>query len=196
MNNREAKVYRKTNETEVRVRLNLDGRGQYKIKTGIGFFDHMLGLFTRHGLFNLELDVQGDRHVDDHHTVEDVGLVLGEAIGKALGEPLGIKRYAASILPMDEALVMVVLDLAGRSGCWFAAPLSGKIGSFDAELIEDFFIALSRGGNLTLHVKVFYGRNPPHMAEARFKAFGRALDEATQIDPRIGSVPSTKGTLR
>ena len=195
MNDREAKLSRKTNETEVRVRLNLDGKGESAINTGVGFLDHMLTLFAVHGLFNLEVQAKGDRHVDDHHTVEDVGIVLGEAIGKALGERIGIKRYGTSILPMDETLGLVSLDLSGRSACQFDAPLTGKIGTFDAELIEDFFVAVSRGAAVTLHAKIFYGRNQHHAAEALFKAFGRALDEATQIDPRIEGVPSSKGKL-
>ncbi len=195
MNNREAKLSRKTTETEVRVRLNLDGKGESIINTGVGFLDHMLASFAVHGLFTLEVQANGDRHVDDHHTVEDVGIVLGEAIGKALGERCGIRRYGTSILPMDETLGMVSLDLSGRSACQFDAPLTGKIGTFDAELLEDFFIAVSRGGAFTLHAKIFTGRNQHHTAEALFKAFGRALDEATQIDPRIEGVPSSKGKL-
>jgi len=195
MNDREAKLSRKTIETEVGVRLTLDGKGEYKVNTGVGFLDHMLALFAVHGLFNLEVQAKGDRHVDDHHTVEDVGIVLGEAIGKALGERRGIRRYATSILPMDETLGLVSLDLSGRSTCQFDAPLTGKIGTFDAELIEDFFVAVSRGAAVTLHAKIFAGRNRHHAAEALFKAFGRALDEATQIDPRIEGVPSSKGKL-
>jgi len=195
MSDREAKLSRKTNETQVRMRLNLDGKGESRITTGIGFLDHMLTSFAVHGLFDLELEASGDRNVDDHHTVEDVGIVLGQAIGKALKERLGIRRYATSILPMDESLAMVALDLSGRSACWFDAPLAGKIGAFDAELIEEFFVAVSRGGDLTLHVKILAGGNRHHMAEALFKAFGRALDEATRIDPRVGGVPSSKGKL-
>ncbi len=195
MSDREAQLSRKTTETEVRVRLNLDGRGESAINTGIGFLDHMLALFAVHGLFNLEVQANGDRHVDDHHTVEDVGIVLGEAIGKALGERRGIRRYATTILPMDETLGMVSLDLSGRSACQFDAPLAGKIGAFDAELIEEFFVAVSRGGGLALHAKILAGGNQHHMAEALFKAFGRALDEATRIDPRVGGVPSSKGKL-
>jgi len=195
MNDRETTLSRKTNETEVRVRLNLDGKGESAINTGVGFLDHMLTLFAVHGLFNLEVQVKGDRHVDDHHTVEDVGIVLGEAIGKALGERRGIRRYGTAILPMDETLGLISLDLSGRSTCQFDAPLTGKIGPFDAELIEEFFIAVSRGGDLTLHAKILAGGNQHHMAEALFKAFGRALDEATRIDPRIEGVPSSKGKL-
>lgn len=195
MNVREAKLSRKTSETEVRVRLALDGKGESAINTGVGFLDHMLALFALHGLFNLEVQAKGDRHVDDHHTVEDVGIVLGEAIGKALGERRGIRRYGMSLLPMDETLGLVCLDLAGRSVCQFEAPLAGKIGTFDAELIEEFLIATSRGGAFTLHAKVLYGRNQHHMAEALFKAFGRALDEAVQLDPRMEGVPSSKGRL-
>lgn len=195
MSDREAQLSRETNETEIRVRLNLDGKGESKITTGIGFLDHMLTSFAVHGLFDFEVEATGNRNVDDHHTVEDVGIVLGQAIGKALGERLGIRRYAASIIPMDESLAMVALDLSGRSACRFDAPLAGKIGAFDAELIEEFFVAVSRGGALTLHAKILAGGNQHHMAEALFKAFGRALDEATRIDPRVGGVPSSKGKL-
>ena len=195
MSDREAQLSRKTSETEVRVRLDLDGKGDSRITTGLGFLDHMLTSFAVHGLFDLELEAKGDRNVDDHHTVEDVGIVLGEAIGKALGERRGIRRYATSILPMDETLGMVSLDLSGRSACQFDAPLAGKIGAFDAELIREFFVAVSRGGDLTLHAKILAGGNQHHAAEALFKAFGRALDEATRIDPRVGGVPSSKGKL-
>ena len=195
MNDREARLSRKTSETEVRVRLGLDGRGESRITTGIGFFDHMLTSFAVHGLFDLEVEAKGDRNVDDHHTVEDVGIVLGQAIGEALGERRGIKRYATTILPMDETLGMVSLDLSGRSACQFDAPLTGKIGAFDAELIEEFFVAISRGGDLTLHAKILAGGNQHHAAEALFKAFGHALDEATQIDQRMEGVPSSKGKL-
>lgn len=195
MSDRKSEVIRKTEETDVRVRLSLDGRGTYKVATGIGFFDHLLSLFAKHGLFDLELEARGDLEVDGHHTVEDVGIVLGETIKEALGDKEGIKRFGTSIIPMDESLGMVSLDLSGRTACLFDAPLKGKIGTFDAELIEEFFIAVSRGGSLTLHARLFYGRNAHHMAEALFKAFGKALDEATQIDKRIEGVLSTKGRL-
>jgi imidazoleglycerol-phosphate dehydratase len=195
MNARKAEVSRKTSETEVRVRLSLDGKGESVINTRIGFLDHMLASFAVHGRFNLEVQAKGDLHVDNHHTVEDVGIVLGKAIGKALEERHGIRRYGTSILPMDETLGMVSLDLSDRSLCQFDTPLTGKIGTFDAELIEEFFIAISRGGAFTLHAKILAGRNQHHMAEALFKAFGRALDAATQIDPKIEGAPSSKGTL-
>jgi imidazoleglycerol-phosphate dehydratase len=193
---REAEVRRKTGETDIRVRLNLDGKGKYKVNTGIGFLDHMLSLFAKHGLFDLTLKTRGDLVVDDHHTVEDVGITLGEAIREALGKKEGIRRFGTSFIPLDESLGMVSIDLSGRSACSFDAPLKGKIGGFDAELIEEFFIAVSRGGSLTLHAKLFYGRNAHHMAETLFKAFGRALDEATQLDKRIEGVPSTKERLQ
>jgi len=195
MNDREATLSRKTSETDIRIRLALDGRGECRVNTGIGFLDHMLALFAVHGLFDLEVQAEGDRHVDDHHTVEDVGIVLGEAIGTALGAKRGIRRYGTAILPMDETLAMVCLDLSGRSACQFDAPLTGRIGAFDAELIEECFVAVSRGGAFTLHVKILAGKNQHHIAEALFKAFGRALDEATQIDPRMEGVPSSKGRL-
>lgn len=196
MRDREAELRRKTGETDVRVKLNLDGSGEYKVNTGIGFLDHMFCLFARHGVFDLTLEAKGDLKVDLHHTVEDVGISLGEAIKEALGGKEGIRRFGTSITPMDESLGMVSIDLSGRTACCFDAPLEGKIGTFDAELIEEFFISVTRGGSLTLHAKLFYGRNAHHMVEALFKAFGRALDEATQIDERIVGVLSTKGKLQ
>jgi len=195
MSNRRVEIHRKTDETDIEGRLDLDGSGKYKIDTGIGFLNHMLSLLTKHGLFDLELTVKGDLEVDFHHTVEDVGISLGKAIDESLGEKEGIRRYGTAIIPMDESLGMVSIDLSGRTAYRIDTPLNGKIGTFDAELIEEFFIAVSRGGSLTLHAKVFYGRNAHHMAEALFKAFGRALDEATRIDERVVGVPSTKGKL-
>lgn len=196
MSDRKAQVRRKTDETDVKVRLALDGRGDHKVDTGIGFLDHLLSLFAKHGLFDLTLEARGDLEVDDHHTVEDVGIALGEAIKQALGGKERIRRFGTSIIPMDESLAMVSIDLIGRTACHFDALLKGKIGTFDAELIEEFFIAVSRGGSLALHAKLFYGRNAHHMAEALVKALGRALDEASQIDERIVGVPSTKGRLQ
>lgn len=195
MNDREAAISRKTNETDTSLSLRLDGTGRASVRTGIGFLDHMLTLFAVQGLFDLDLRVEGDREVDDHHTVEDVGIALGEAVSEALGERRGILRYGTLTVPMDESLALISLDLSGRSGCWVEAPLAGKIGTFDAELIEEFFVGFSRGGRLTLHARILAGKNRHHMAEALFKAFGRALDEATAIDPRRDDVPSSKGSL-
>ncbi len=195
MSDREAAISRRTNETDISLGLRLDGTGQPSVRTGIGFLDHMLTLFAVHGLFDLDLRVEGDREVDDHHTVEDVGIALGEAVSEALGERSGIRRYGAFTVPMDESLALVALDLSGRGGCWVETPFAGKIGAFDAELIEEFFVGFSRGGRLTLHARILAGKNRHHMAEALFKAFGRALDEAIAIDPRRDGVPSSKGSL-
>ncbi len=195
MSDRQAARRRWTNETDVRVQLKLDGKGRCDIEAGIGFFDHMLTQFAVQGLFDLHVRVDGDRQVDDHHAVEDVGIVLGEVVSEAIGERARIARYGSSIIPMDEALALAAIDLSGRAACWLEAELSGKIGSFDAELVEEFFTGFSRGGALTLHARILAGRNRHHMAEALFKALGRALDAATQIDPRREDVPSSKGTL-
>lgn len=196
MNDREATVKRETSETNVNVDLKLDGTGAYSIQTGIGFLDHMLTQVAVQGVFDLSIRAVGDRHVDDHHTVEDVGLSLGQALSEATGDRAGIRRYGESIVPMDESLALVVVDLSGRSGCWVEAPLKGLIGTFDAELVEEFFVGFSRGGRLTLHAKILSGVNRHHMAEALFKAFGRALDEATCVDVRRSSIASSKGTLQ
>jgi imidazoleglycerol-phosphate dehydratase len=195
MSDREATISRRTNETDISLGLRLDGAGQLSVRTGIGFLDHMLTLFAVQGLFDLDLRVEGDREVDEHHTVEDVGIALGDAVSEALGARSGIRRYGTFTVPMDESLALVALDLSGRSGCWVEAPLTGKIGTFDAELIEEFFVGFSRGGRLTLHARILAGTNRHHMAEALFKAFGRALAEAIAIDPRRDGVPSSKGSL-
>jgi len=195
MSRREATIRRETSETDVSVGLKLDGTGASTIETGIGFFDHMLIQVAVHGLLDLNVRAIGDRHVDNHHTVEDVGLILGEALCCATGERTCIRRYGSSIVPMDESLALVAIDLSGRSGCWIEAPSADKIGSFDAELIEEFFVGFSRGGRLTLHARILRGGNRHHMAEALFKAFGRALDDATAIDRRRDGVPSSKGSL-
>ena len=195
MSNRQATVRRKTTETDVNVDLMLDGDGTHSIETGMGFFDHMLSQFAVQGLFSLNVRAEGDRHIDDHHTVEDVGFVLGGALCDATGERTGIRRYGTAIVPMDESLALVALDLSGRSGCWVETPVTGRVGTFDAELIEEFFAAFARGGRLTVHARILAGSNRHHMAEALFKAFGRALDEATAIDSRRVGVPSSKGAL-
>jgi imidazoleglycerol-phosphate dehydratase len=193
---REAVLERKTNETQISCKLELDGSGISKIDTGIGFFDHMLDGFTRHGLFDLDLSVTGDLLVDGHHTVEDTGIVLGNAIAKAIGDKKGIKRYGQMILPMDDALVLCAVDLCGRPYFSYDAKFDvERIGYLDTELIREFFYAISYSAGMNLHIKVLSGVNSHHIAEAMFKAFAKALDEATTFDPRITNVLSTKGTL-
>jgi len=195
MSDREATVRRTTSETDVELTLKLDGVGEGTIATGVGFLDHLLTQFAVHGLFRLDVRAAGDRHIDDHHTVEDVGLALGEAISSAVGDRAGIGRYGAATIPMDESLALVAVDLSGRSGCWVDAPLTGTIGAFDAELIEEYFVGVSRGGRMTVHARILAGTNRHHMAEALFKAFGRAMDRATTLDPRRAGVSSSKGFL-
>lgn len=193
---RTATVARNTAETAITAAVNIDGTGQADIATGIGFFDHMLNLWTRHGLFDLTLTVQGDLEVDGHHSVEDAGIVLGQALLKALGDKAGIKRYGTVFVPMDETLAMVSLDISGRPFLVYEAALPPvRIGEFDSELLEEFLRALAVHAGLTLHVRVLYGKNAHHIVEAVFKALGRALDEATRKDERIVGVMSTKGTL-
>jgi imidazoleglycerol-phosphate dehydratase len=193
---RKAEIRRKTKETEVFLRLDLDGCGRYSIATDIPFFDHMLSLLTYHGSIDLSLKAKGDIGVDSHHTVEDVGICLGEGIKKALGEGKGIQRYGMSMIPMDEALGSVVLDLSMRPCLVFNMKMRRtKIGSFDLELVEEFFRALCNHGRITLHINLLYGRNSHHMVEAVFKGFGRALREAVSFDERASQVPSTKGML-
>lgn len=189
-------VTRNTKETEIGVTLNLDGSGRCNIDTGIGFFDHMLNGFARHGLFDLEVICNGDLEVDSHHTIEDVGIVLGEAIKRAVGDKKAIKRYGSMILPMDEALVLCAVDLSGRPylsfDCEYTVP---KIGEMDTEMFREFFYALSYSAGINLHIKKISGMNNHHIAEASFKAFAKALDEATMYEPRIEGVWSTKGIL-
>lgn len=193
---RKAEVKRKTNETDIVLSINLDGSGKSEVETGVGFLDHMLELFAKHGLFDFKVKAMGDLHVDAHHTVEDIGISLGLALKEALGDKKSIKRYGASYVPMDEALAMVALDLSGRPFLVFEANFSSdKVGEMDTELIEEFFRAVAHNAGMNLHIKVFYGSNNHHIAEAIFKAFGRALDEATGIDGRIEGVMSTKGVL-
>jgi len=193
---RQAKISRKTTETSVTIRLNLDGRGDYQIQTSIPFLDHMLELFGRHGLFDLSIQAQGDTDVDFHHTVEDVGICLGKAFRKALGEKQGIVRYGYASIPMDETLAQVSIDISGRPHLTFNASLpKEKIGNFDLELAQEFFRALSNQLKATLHINLIYGENLHHILEAMFKATARALDQATALDARNGSIPSTKGTL-
>jgi len=193
---RTASLERITGETAIKVSLNLDGSGQSQIATGIGFFDHMLILFSKHGLFDLTVTANGDIYVDGHHTVEDTGIVLGQALAQALGDKAGIKRYGTAFVPMDEALAMVSLDISGRPFLVFDAALpSEQVGQFDSELTEEFLRALSVHAGLTLHVRLLSGKNTHHIIEAIFKALGRALDEATRQDDRIKGVMSTKGML-
>ena len=194
---RTADVDRTTKETAVRVRLDLDGVGTTKIATGVGFFDHMLEQLGRHSGLDLEIDAEGDLTVDSHHTVEDVGIALGTAIGEALGDKRGIRRYGWSAVPMEEALVLVALDLSGRPFLAFDAPVPGEqIGTYDPELTEEFFVALTRSGGITLHVRLLSGRNSHHIVEGVFKAVAKALRIAVELDPRAGGeVPSTKGVL-
>lgn len=196
MAERIAEVSRKTKETEINLTLNLDGAGKSTIKTGIGFFDHMLEGFSRHGFFDLDLTIQGDLQVDGHHSVEDAGIVLGSAIKQALGDKVGIKRYGSSLLPMDDALCMCALDLCGRPYFVFDCDFTvEKVGYLDTELVREFFYAISYSAGMNLHIKMLSGMNNHHMIEAMFKAFAKALDEATSTDPRLQDVLSTKGSL-
>lgn len=193
---RKATVSRKTGETEITVAINLDGAGTAKVHTGIGFFDHMLNSFSRHGFFDLEAEAKGDLHVDCHHTVEDTGIVLGTAIRQALGEKKAVRRYGSVMLPMDETLVLCALDLSGRPYFVYDVPFQGeRIGEFDTQMVKEFFYAVSYSCGMNLHIKKLYGENDHHIAEAVFKAFAKALDEASGLDPRISSVLSTKGSL-
>jgi imidazoleglycerol-phosphate dehydratase len=194
---REATIDRTTSETSIRTRLNLDGKGTAKVSSGIPFFDHMLTLFARHGLFDLDLAAKGDIEVDFHHTVEDAGITLGQALTKALGDKKGIRRYGFAYVPMDEALVRAVVDLSGRPYLAYSPPSSVEPigGNFSFQLVEEFLRAFSVSGGMNLHVDILAGRDAHHMAEGVFKALARALDVATQIDPRVEGVPSTKGVL-
>lgn len=194
---RTATIQRTTAETDISLSLNLDGSGKGELNTGIGFLDHMLSLFARHGRFDLVISCKGDTGVDDHHSAEDIGIALGEALKAALGDKRGIRRYGSLMLPMDEALVLCALDLSGRATLRYRASIpSQKIGTFDTELIQEFFLALSRTAGITLHIQQLDGENSHHIAEAMFKAFGRALKEAVSIDPDAADeIPSTKGVL-
>ena len=193
---REATVTRKTQETNIKISLNLDGTGVSNIETGIGFFDHMLAGFAKHGLYDMDVRVSGDLEVDGHHTVEDTGIVLGQAIAQALGDKKGIKRYGSMILPMDETLVMSAVDLCGRPYFVMDAEFeSPMVGDFDTQLVREFFYAVSYSAAMNLHLRVITGLNDHHKIEAMFKAFAKALDEASTFDPRIIDVLSTKGAL-
>ncbi len=196
MENRMAVINRKTKETEINMELNLDGSGKSQVETGIGFFNHMLESFARHGFFDLKLVVKGDLYVDAHHTVEDTGIVLGQAIKSALAEKEGIKRYGSFLLPMDEALVLCAIDLSGRPYLSYDLNFTvDKVGYLDTELVKEFFYALSYSAGMNLHIKLINGGNNHHVVEAAFKAFAKALDEACSLDPRIQGVLSTKGTI-
>ena len=189
-------VARKTKETDIQLQLRLDGAGRYEVATGIPFLDHMLELFARHGFFDLTVRARGDLEVDYHHTVEDVGLALGQALRDALGDKSGIRRFGESSVPLDEALVTTVVDLSGRPFLVYDVKIKqAKIGSFDVELIHDFLLALTNQTGMNLHVRMASGRNPHHIVEATFKSLARALDLATQRDSRISGVLSTKGIL-
>ena len=193
---RTAELTRKTKETDITVSLNLDGTGKSQVNTGIGFFDHMLEGFSRHGFFDLVVEIKGDLQVDGHHSVEDCGIVLGSAIRDALGDKKGIRRYGSSILPMDDALALCAVDLCGRPYFAFECDFSvERVGELDTELVREFFYAVSYSAGMNLHIKMLSGINNHHMIEAIFKAFARALDEATRKDERITDVLSTKGSL-
>ena len=194
---RKAEITRKTNETEISVSLTLDGTGQHRMASGVGFFDHMLDQLARHALVDISLSAKGDLHIDDHHTVEDCGIALGQALARALGDKRGIRRYGECSLPMDDAQVRCALDLSGRPFLVWNVPFpTPKIGSFDTELVREFFQALATHAGITLHVDLIHGINSHHIAEAVFKAVARALRVAVEADPRMaGSIPSTKGTL-
>ncbi len=196
MQNRIGSCVRNTKETQIELEINLDGSGEAAVDTGIPFFDHMLNGFARHGLFDLRVRVKGDLDVDCHHTVEDTGIVLGEAIAQALGDKAGIKRYGSFLLPMDETLALCAIDLSGRPYLNYDVCFTTEqIGTLDTEMIREFFYAVSYSAAMNLHVKILDGINNHHMAEALFKAFGKALDAATMEEPRLSGVWSTKGTL-
>ncbi|PTL37337.1 imidazoleglycerol-phosphate dehydratase HisB [Alkalicoccus saliphilus] len=196
MEKRQADKIRETQETQIRLAFNIDGEGRSDLKTDVPFMTHMLDLFTRHGLFDMTLEARGDVEIDDHHTTEDIGIVLGSALQEALGDKKGIRRYGSAFVPMDDALAHVVVDLSNRPHFVLRGEIPHrKLGTFDTELIEEFLWKLALEARINLHVNVHYGTNAHHVIEAVFKALGRALDEATQLDPRVKGVPSTKGSL-
>lgn len=191
-----ARCERDTKETEIIIELDIDGTGQYDISTGIGFFDHMLEGFARHGLFDLSVSVHGDTHVDAHHTVEDTGIVLGQAFLEALGDKAGIARFGTFILPMDDALVLASLDFSGRAYFSFEADLKAeRLGTMETEVVREFFMGLASGAQMNLHIRQMAGENTHHIVEAMFKAVAKAMDQASQLDERIDGVLSTKGVL-
>lgn len=196
MSERIANIQRKTKETDISARLNIDGTGSFTINTGIGFFNHMLEGFAKHGFFDLNLNCEGDLAVDCHHTIEDCGIVLGNAVKEAIGDKKGIKRFGSCILPMDETLVLCAIDLSGRPYLVFDGEFTtDRVGYMDTEMVKEFFYAISYSAEMNLHIKVLNSGNNHHMIEAMFKSFARALDEATTLDPRITDVMSTKGSL-
>jgi len=193
---RMASVARKTTETDISTTLNLDGTGAFNADMPIGFFEHMLSQVVRHGFFDLDLNVTGDTHIDGHHTVEDTGIVLGQAVTQALGDKKGIRRYGSAMVPMDDVLALCAVDLSGRPYLHLEAPFTTtKLGEMDTELVREFFQAISIHGGMNLHIKVLHGENNHHIAEAVFKAFGRALCEAVSLDARVQGVLSTKGSI-
>ena len=193
---RSAEVQRNTLETRIRVKLDLDGSGKSRLATGIGFFDHMLDQIARHGMIDLEVEAQGDLHIDAHHTVEDVGITIGQALAKAVGDKKGVRRYGHAYVPLDEALSRVVVDLSGRPGLVFEVPfVRGTVGEFDVDLVREFFQGLVNHAAISVHVDALRGDNAHHQAETVFKAFGRALRMAVEADPRASGIPSTKGSL-
>ena len=193
---RTAEITRNTNETRIRVAINLDGTGRQKLNTGVPFLDHMLDQIARHGLIDLDVHAEGDLHIDAHHTVEDVGIVLGMALREALGDKAGIARYGDATVPMDEALVLCALDFSGRGQAYVDLDLrDSRIGTFATELVEEFFHAVARNAGMTLHIRSLAGKNAHHVVEGAFKAFGRALRMAIANDPRVIGIPSTKGSL-
>lgn len=193
---RSASIERNTKETQIKVELKVDGGGHGEISTGVPFLDHMLDSFARHGFFDLRVDARGDLHIDEHHTVEDVGIALGKAFAQALGERKGIRRFGEATVPLDEALCSVVVDISGRSYLAYDLPIAQeRVGSFQTELVHDFMKALSDNVGMNLHIRLASGRNPHHIIEACFKALARAMDQATALDPRIAGALSTKGTL-
>lgn len=193
---RGAEVSRRTNETDIQLSFGVDGSGRSEIETDVPFLNHMLDLFTKHGQFDLQVKAKGDIEIDDHHTVEDIGICLGQTLREALGDKKGIKRYASVFVPMDEALAQVVIDISNRPHFKYRADYpSQQVGSFSTELVQEFLWKFALEARVTLHVIVHYGQNTHHMIEAIFKALGRALDEATLVDPRVTGVPSTKGVL-
>lgn len=194
---RSGKIKRKTAETEISVALKLDGTGKYKINTGVGFFDHMLEQLARHSLIDLEIEANGDNHIDDHHTVEDTGIALGQALAQAVGDKVGINRYGWCLLPMDDTLIRTALDLSSRPFLYFDINMpTEKIGDFDTELVREFFQALSTHAGITLHMEKLHGYNSHHIAEAAFKSFSKSLRVAIEKDPRnLKALPSTKGAL-
>ena len=193
---RQAQVTRNTNETQISVSLNLDGSGKSQLATGVGFLDHMLDQVARHGVFDLEVSAQGDLHIDAHHTVEDIGITLGQAFAKAIGDKAGVRRYGHAYVPLDEALSRVVVDLSGRPGLDIKIDfVRARIGDFDVDLVREFFHGFVNHALVTLHIDNLKGDNAHHQAETAFKAFGRALRMAVELDPRVVGVPSTKGSL-